>query len=642
MSKPCKDCVKYNTIKRPDYYSMGVDNRKTFTYIIPVNDAISIGGLDSYYEDAAIWETAASPTYLLKVYASVYGYGIYDDINSAVSDISNDVKNTIPSFVDAIEIDIDNPNYGKPLLTDPSFLFWQYEQNQIPYSSLKDPTWLVSFPVCSIKNKFESNAEWRLKDCGVWKVSYRLRVRPLIPLTFYDPSFGDPCADYVFDTELPDQDTYKLAKEVMRFYKSLEAQEGSKALGIAPMRIESGIYSRDTLNYKPIVWSEGGYPQTLPNERLYWSKKYPKEMSWISTSDASSLTDIPFCGRQKWYIGPNTAPITTVTQVGNPNEENIIYSYTTNSNISVGTFKPTTNSLTNPGTLEFSLTDKIGGSSLVDWVNSFDFSGNGSKVAELEIEIQGRNITGPPSNWTTSTRLEFDVSTISIQSNKIVFTITSNSNNPLYEDNLDTGYSNTEFYNFSNYETRYLISISNVIPGETIPTFDIANVKPQTFTSLTEDFVFEIEGFTHVDLDKEKDISIYLKVLPEHNDYGSGGINYVHQNSEDRSVNIFPWYSEVDNNANLQSSVSPSGFWPWAPLSMDYRNGYTENLDVKYEPFLPLDLDRRNGANPENFAYDNQRFRRGYGLSDNTKGWYIMIEEGWVRAEKVCEDCEDC
>jgi hypothetical protein len=158
-------------------------------------------------------------------------------------------------------------------------------------------------------------------------------------------------------------------------------------------------------------------------------------------------------------------------------------------------------------------------------------------------------------------------------------------------------------------------------------------VVSKTYTNLTEDFVVELEGFTYVNLDKEKEVSIYLKVLPDHNTHGTGGINPVNDITFGQT-----WYSTVQGNSNVNVAISASGTWPWAPLSVDFRTGYREQNNVKYEPLLPLDLYWRNELS--NLKIDlSGNFRRFLYPSDSDPNWHIMIEEGWVSAEKVCEDC---
>lgn len=653
MKNPCKDCgdkntSKYSMVDRPDYYVMGVDTKRQFQYIIPVNDAAGNLPKDYYRYDIQDTEADEFNDWVTDSVNAGYGQlvllganfsgGIFETIQDGINFVTNNPEvSNVPSG-DGVIITVDNPNYGKTISKHPSFLFWEWEPYQKPYSFLKDPNWLVSFPICtSNDNGFNDNNSWKLKGCGVWKIEWKLRVRPLIPLSFYAEGYGAFCEDYGFADIGFNIDNYKIAKEVMRFYKSLHSQEGSKYLGIAPMRIETGIYSHDTNKYKPVVWSDGKYPQVLPNERRYWSKDYPKEMSFAKYDNINSYSKTPYCDRKTWFVGSNTQTINTTSYYSGPNQEDIFYEYNSVSSLSPGDgkFIPGSNDLQQPGTLKFSMKDNISKKTLLDFVNLFDNSGDGNKVAELEIEIQGRY----DGVWLTSSVLNYNVSNISTANSLVTLSVNDNLSNPTFENNLGSGYSNTEFFNFDNIDTRYQITINNYIPEKTTPKFNIANVIPQTFTPLTEDFVVELEGFTHIDLDKDREVSIYLKVLPEHNDYGSSGINQVYPDFNDRSASMSPWYPILSGNTNVLSAPSTSTFWPWAPLSMDFRNSWQESIDVKYEPFLPLDLDR--DIITTNNTLNDKDFRRGYNISHNIKGWYIMIENGWVSAEPVCEDC-DC
>lgn len=638
--KDCKDCSKYQRVVRPDYYIMGVDQIRTFKYIIPVNSAE--GNLPKEYyeypnEEGEFVTDASNAGYGTGILSGPgFTGGIWETIQEGVDFVTSNPDIAAKPGASGAIIIVNNPNYGLPLQEDPSFLFWDWEPYQTPYESLEDPSWLISFSKCTSKDKgFESYNKWRLKGCGIWKVEWRLRVRPIINLDYYSVTAGDICGDFGF---LGSTANYETVKEIMRFYKSLHAQEGSKALGIAPMRIETGIYSHTSTRYNPVVWSDGTYPQAIPNQRRYWSKKYPKEIShispnWVLGSDKQE----PPCERQTWFIGADGESIEINEYYGVPNEEEIIYNYNSSatSNPGRGNFFPQTNDLQTPGSLEFSLTDNIGRSSLIDHINKFNLNGNGTKVAELILEIEGK-VNG---QWDVSTILIYDVSTITINASTVTIDVNDNLSNPIFENNLGSGYSSSNFYNYDSLDTRYSITLTNFIPSETIPAFNINNVKTQTYTPLTEDFVVELEGFTHVDLDKESDISIYLKVLPEHNDYGSGGIHPMEEDSNNRTAFLQPWYSTVHGNANVFSGPSTSGHWPWAPLSMDFRNGWSEAFDVKYEPLLPVDLER--AIVTESNTYLDKKYRREYPMDSFVKGWYIMIEEGWVRAEKVCEDC-DC
>jgi len=619
MSNPCKDCkenncIKHNKIIRPDYFVLGIDNIRFIQYIIPVNAAMDIGLKKWYtFDERSIWFTAASPDYTLESGTGI----IYKSLEDALDGAYAFAEANPP--VDAVNVFVENPNYGNPIMTHTSFLKWKWIiDERFAYNSLKDPIWNISFPECTTKDKHNSNNEWRLKDCGIWKIEYRLRVRPIIPLSTTATILT--CNDYNPGIT----ESYQDMKEIMRFYKSLESQESSKALGIAPMRLESGIYSHDTGKYKPIVWSDGTYPQIIPNSRNYWSSKYPKEMSLLGNLNiAKTVGTEPPCERKTWHIdGPDS--IIIPDSISLPNDDYIFYKYDNNATtINKGLIIPGTNNLINPGTLTFSNIDNIGKDSLLQWLKTFDLSGSPTKVGEIQIDIEGK-LNG---NWEIATSLNYDISNITFNFDNIVLNVTSNPQNPIEEDNLGAGYSNTQFYSFDNIQTRYSISISNLIPGDTLPAYDPSNVVPRTYTPLTEDFVVELEGFTYVNLDKEKEVSIYLKVLPEHNDHGSLGINPTD------SPYLQPWYSTVGGNSNVQVGISTSPIWPWAPLSVDRRTKYTEQLSLKYEPFLPLDPYWENQLN---LQFD---IRRNLRYPDQDIHWYIMIEEGWVSAEKVCEDC---
>jgi hypothetical protein len=75
--KDCKDCVKYNKIERPEFFVTGVDIRQYFQYIIPVNAALTIGGLDTYYDDFNKWRADAGFDYVTEVEIIFSQYSIH-------------------------------------------------------------------------------------------------------------------------------------------------------------------------------------------------------------------------------------------------------------------------------------------------------------------------------------------------------------------------------------------------------------------------------------------------------------------------------------------------------------------------------------------------------------------------------------
>ena len=644
MSGNCKDCncddnVIYRRIERPEYIILGVENVRYYQHTIPLNEAADILP-DPIYKTTDFLNLIEDNN-IAGSAISIFNFpdnniGIFGSKDVAVSYVaSNQNIQDAASNIIGVHVNITNKNYGLPITTHPSLLHKRWSPYQTPYNSLEDPTWLLSFPLCGSDQKPtspEDHSKFKLKGCGKWKLEWKLRVRPIINLQCHE----DPCTicDYPIITD-PEFDE---VKEMIRFIKSLDSQHGSKSMGIAEMRIETGIYSNDRKTYDPVVWSDGVYPQITLNEKVLWMKSRPKELHHHlqrSRLDENirqkDLEDLIVCEDKGWKTGTSENYGSGQNEyLYGPNKNDIIYRFGGQGAIpKKGNFTVGVNDVDSPVTFYMHYTDTYNKNNLFSYIQAFDTS-NVSKVGEMEI------VTEAYQNdvWVVTEINEYDITSIDITGEIASLTVASNTNNPFYTTDLSGGgYSSGSFIQYDNLETRHRMNIYNhvVIDIEQDTSFTNTGYNVRPYTALTEDFVVELEGFTHVDLDREKEVNIYLRVFPEHNDYGSsivGPVNGTHAPG---------WDSPIPSDNGILAYPTTSGFWPWAPLSMDFRNKWEEARTVYYEPMLPLDLDRALVINGN--SYSDLLFRRNFGLSHKTDGWDIMIESGWVSAVKISEDC---
>lgn len=660
----CRDCkdekenkycnTRWNFIERPNSYDFTKDLEPYIFYYVPVGTAYGTTSKTYYKSLTELSDELTelgNPITIPSSFGGSYTYPTTNISEAIQTNYTEKQADYISGGDNYAQIGIRNTNWGVKADEHPAFLYHEYDNTKcVPYNSLQEPKWLLKFPICSIKRKFESNDVWKLKDCGIWKIEYRLRVRPLIFLRTTDTPCG---ADFVVGPT----ETYEDLTRKMNFYMGLREQQGSKCIGITPMRIETGIYKHDSLKYEPVVWSEGKYPQAVVN-RDFWHSDYKEKIL-----KQSPFLDGTYCPILKYNIGPNVSSNVSVTvSEGTPSD--ILYYNGMNvydldesigSLLTSGHFGVQDKNFDTPLKIYLHNDSQINGgidgevpldlvlkNKLYDFVKYIDLSGNGVYVGKIEMDIEEPN--GTSSTWNLLTRLSYDVTTITIGSTYTEFEVSTNSANP-YISNVGAG-SSTEFYKLSTRPYRYSITIIPKTVCRTItawnPGVSNENVTVANYTNLSQDFVVELEGFTHVDLDKDKEVSIYLKVLPDHT--SSGSLTFESYGDTKHIQGINGYFGNVYQNGNLYpDNTNPyiSNSWAWGQLSVDDRTNFREQDNIVYEPLLPLrpelyiesELETSSG---QSYAHS---YRHGLQLNNFINGYYIMIEQGWVRAEKVEEEC---
>lgn len=654
----CKDCkdeqekkycnTRWNFIERPNSYDFRVDAQPYKYYWIPVGTAYGTT-TKTYYtsllelslELAELGNPISTPSY-----GGSYTYNTTDIYEAIQENYTAKQTDYINSADNHAQIGIVNVNWGVKAQEHPAFLYQQYDTDCRPYGAITEPKWLLKFPICSIKRKFESNETWKLKDCGIWKIEYKLRVRPLVFMRNTDTLCG---ADFPVGTTM----SYETISRYMNFYMSLREQQGSRYIGITPMRIETGIYKQDSLKYEPIVWSDGTYPQVVVN-RDFWTSENPnKILKWNESAGST-------CTIKKYNVGANvTSNVTVTSNSGTPSE--IMYYNGMNgydldesfgSILTSGHFGVQSTDFTNPTKLYFHFDSQTGGfdtdvptdnifkNKLYNFCQYIDLTGNGVFVGQIEIDIESPN---PQFEWTLETRLSYNISTLTIQNGYIELDVDLNPSNPIYSSG---NWSETDFYKLQVKPYRYAITIIPKTVCRTItywnPGNNNENVTVANYTTLSQDFVVELEGFTHVDLDVDKEVSIYLKVLPEHT--SSGPLTFESWNGAKNIAGIAGYAGTLYQNGTLHpDSTSPyiANSWVWGQLSVDDRTDFTEQDNIVYEPLLPIRPElyiesELVDASGQSYAHS---YRHGLVLNQEINGYYIMIESGWVRAEKVEEEC---
>lgn len=648
----CKDCETiYRKIERPDSYRFDSDINPVTLYYFPIN---SFAPAESYYTDKAEmqsdYESFSGPGFTI----NPGGFGSAMYYLSRVKSYFLTLEEAIAyhsSFdfsgcLDChwISYNIKNPNYGKPYESNSSFLSWPLVQKVSSYSELKDPFWKLTFPVCGTSGNKINDSSFKLKECGKWKIEWRLRLRPLVffgwpndgninPFDFYTPLYG------------PDEETDENRTNMWNAYKlhrSLETQEGSKMFGLTPLRLETGIYNEVSKTETPIVWSEGKYPQPVVTTKNYWSKDF-ENGNYISMFNSTP---------QLWSgLNPHLmSDDIEKTEAEYPNE---VYNYSFGAIIDSGLFSAETNLISAPGKIQLSTSRQLKGDIyesslipheyLIEDVKKFflEYDDSSSPYGNLEI-VQKAYSNG---NWVKIKTINYSITGINTSNDSYVeLTVTGSSSivhdAPKVENALN-------FYNGTIYKTRYeIIPILNK-KTYNVPKMDWDNIQVGNVTELTQDFVYELNGFTHVNLERENEISIYLKALPDNN--GTKNLEFDPAGELPNFYNLVPMQNGgIDPILISSSRLVPNANWPWGTLSADERTGYNEQFKKYYEPILPVKAELLDFEGNYFSSVDAGRyFRWGFVLSDGNWGgpiindWYIMIEEGWVRATPTCENCCD-
>lgn len=657
-SSPCRDCsceTIYRRIELPKTYQFGINSIEYIEYYVPIGDYAALSSSD-YFTSFSDMQDDYNTTGLVATLSTKQHYRgpgfkpLHNNINEGVvytDSFDFTYGGTYPSNTYYFTIlYVPNPEFGKEIQYDPAVLSWPINQNVTCYDELKDPFWKLKFPICGTPDdKKDNDAIFKFKDCGKWKVEYRLRLRPLI--FFGWPEDDDICKDHwLASGETVDNDENRNKMwAAYRFYSAMKEQAGAKYLGMTKLRLETGIFNENTQTENPIVWSKGKYPQPVIKYKDYWDSNF-ENGKYLYYKD-------PLCTPVQWE---GMYPHLIASDMSEEQLEYKQFTYSFSNIIKPGMFTVQTNSVSSPGPGKIIISkksqfkgdsydsSKIPSKYLLNdpekWLGDCILPIFTHNSGTIEIVQRGlingvwkklRKINYSTYNSVTETdeSFSFDVGTGVVVNYDIP--------------NLE---STTQYYNGSSIKTKYelLIGINKV--SKSVPKMVYSNIQIGNMTELVDDFVYELEGFTHVDMDKEKEISIYLKALPDSPsghplDFDTGFI-------EPFITNFQSMKNSTDPAIINESSLLPEKFWPWGVLSADERTGYKEQNKKVYEPLLPIRPDLIDfGSKIYNSIEAGRAYRWGHTLSDTNwvrrknPNWNIMIEEGWIRLTKTCENCCD-
>lgn len=650
---PCKDCKKkkcnceviYKRIELPESYNFGIDSDPIFQILIPINE---FNPEEEYFLDITsaqnVYSEYSGPGFTANPFGAVQSIvnwcsgiypGFYNTIQDAVNfAASQDWSVCAGSYKHLVAVYIINENYGKRKSPDSdAFLSWPLKQNVYSYGELKDPFWKLNFPYCGSAGHEIDSQKFKIEGCDIVKVEYRLRLRPLVFLGW--PEDGS-CDDYdpASSESTESDDNLKKMWIMYRWAQSLKNQQGSKYMGLTPLRLETGIYNERSKKENPIVWSEGRYPQPVIKARGIWDSKFRNGKYLYGEN----------CFVKKNWSGmtPNLISSSLETIENKYPEEGYYYSFGSTS--SKGLFSVTNNSISSPTKIKFSTqSQKVG--NIYDTNNIhyklleegiYDFFSSAEYVSSSYGNIEIFQYGLIDGEWSELRKIVYSITGIQRDDSSVECKVTHISTVNTDIGNLE---STTIFYNGSTIQTRY-----EVIPILNKKTYDVPkmswnNIVIGNLTELTEDFVYELEGFTHINLEEAPEFSIYLKALPDH-----PGTTPLEINATD----TLPYFYNKDLWTSNLGEIVPEVKWPWGVLSADERTGYVEQYKKIYEPFLPIRADIVDfGSTKINSITAGIDYRLGYKASDEhwsgpkINDWFIMVEEGWVRITKTCENCCD-
>ncbi len=671
MSKCCKDsCCEdiFKKIERPDTFELGRDNNLFKRYYKPVGSFKNVLS-KLYYEDKVEMLAEYTQYFItnppVRIKSEVFpNRSVYRSINEALSVIDEQfdgiiettlVLETTVYYAFWVEFTIYNSNFGK-WNSDPSFLRYDYDgwRNLVP-SQYRNPTWLLSFPSCGTSdNSFSQNKIFDLKGCDTWEIKYRLRIKPLLFLSRNTPQApSDPCTPFV-GVGYGDPDVegggirpyyysdYSSYTEMINF---LETKEGSRWMGLTPMRIETGLYNYDNFTYTPIVDSQGTYPQIVPgHNHLSWKKTNKDKILCKNSEGLVEMTNT--------HLGPNsTSDIIEYVQVSPTINDLTYYNYGgVNPYSSVGQFTTQVNSLNSPGTfkinkysLRYSNIEGVVPNGNYDDI-LFNYVGGyvspPTKTASLYLGLE-YNIGG---EWKEVLGQDYGVTYLDTEDEQLL--IGTYPKLGIYYIDSDYITSTPTSFNIStDYDYRWVFNISFSKVIKKIDTFGSYEVKLQNYTQLMDEFTVELEGFTNVNLDKGN-IGIYVKVLPDTDNTHNLGM--YDKTLLPKIFGFVPIIGDPDplviNDALCDKVILPDPCYPWGELGIGSNTGWVKQPDVQYHPLLPInrrvytqaliDYPSLVDSNLETYPYR-------FGLTPNTNApaLYLMIEEGWVSAKPVCESC---
>jgi hypothetical protein len=666
MSKCCEDsCCEdiFRKIERPDTFVLGRDTNLFKTYYKPVGSFKDV--LPKLYYDDKVEMLSdytnyfiSNPPVRIKVerYASSSFYRsvdsaieLIDDFFVGVIETTLELETTI-YYAFWVEFSVYNINFGK-WNSDPSFLRYDYDGwRSLTPSQYRNPTWLLSFPSCgSNNNSFSQNKVFDLKGCDTWEISYRLRIKPLLFLSRLDPTApSDPCTPFVslgyqnsFREGYPY--TYSDYSSYVEMINFLETKQGSRWLGLTPLRIETGLYNYDTFTFTPIVDSQGSYPQIVPgHNHLLWKKIYQDKLLCKNSDGIVEMTNT--------HLGPNSSSDVVEYIDVSPTPNDIVYYFYGG----VGTYSPNAgfttqvDSINNPGTFKinkYSLKVKeLDGvvstgryeNSLFNYIS--DFISPPTKVAGLYLSLE-YNING---EWKEVLGQDYGVTYLDIEGEQLL--VGTNPNGSIYYIDEDYITSTPTSFNIAtgyDYRWSFKINFSKII--KKIDTFGTYEVKLQNYTRLTEEFTIELNGFTNVDLDNGN-VGIYVKVLPDTDNTHNVGMYDKTSLPQIFGFDMILNEGLTYTDALCDKVILPDPCYPWGELGIGSNNGWVKQPDVQYYPLLPINRRVYTQAMidyPTMVDYEIETFPYRFGLIPNTNApaLYLMIEEGWVSAKPVCEKC---
>jgi len=658
MSKCCEECCEkiYKKIKLPESFDFSMDKDLFKTYYKPVGcDYDKLPKL--YYEnmmelinDYTFYMTYNPPVRpIIWLGSTPFFTSIetaLDTLNTQYSYLSCgnpiEVPNTNVGFVSFI---VPNPNIGKWKDNHPSFL--RYDYNNYKERSLgyyKNPTWLLNFNYCGVDGKFNENKKFRLDGCDKWEVKWRLRVKPLLFLgedLSVRPVGCHPMTPYVDTSEIDFSSfDYHDYAQLVNLINAVETKEGSRWLGLTPMRLETGIYNYDNFEFTPVVSSQGGYPQIVSNvNHTKWELEHKDKIQCVNSE---SIVETK--------LGPNAHTNIDYSQEITPTLNDIFYydyggvEVYTNS----GFFTTQADNINSPGIFKINKQSLRVGEGIEGVINQSDYIENlfsyidgyispPTKTAGVTLNLE-YNING---NWERVLTQSYNATFINLteEDNQLLIGVSPKTSieyvNTDYVD-IPSIFGDVDFPIPTEYDYRYNFLIGFHKTYKKIDEFGTYTPRIQNYTKLSEEFTFELTGFTNVNLNKG-DIGIYLKVLPDADN--NQNINLFNKNGLYPTVQTYPDSNHILCNNNPMSNEC----YPWGELGISSKSGWQKIENVEYFPLLPLNRNIFNNNLVSSLESDDdlaiRNYRHNLDINPKAPALYLMIEEGWVSIEPTCEDC---
>ena len=649
-------------MKMPESFDFGIDSRFLLNYWKPVG--YFFDKLPKLYYDNRTelindyFDYFASEDCYVDLDEGVAN-GFYPSLENALSTLDEEYDGVggcggveTPGLAIYVNFIVPNPNYGKWIDSNSTFLrydYRDYEEKGLGY--YKNPTWLLNFNFCGVNGKYEENKKFKLKGCDTYEVKWRLRVKPILlmgknsatrpsgclPMTIHLESMGG--------TDVFSSYEYSDYSKLVNLINMIETKEGSRWLGLTPMRLETGIYNYDNGKQTPIVSSQGGYPQITSNEyHTKWQK---------NQKDKIQCTISPFPINTK--LGPNVSVNVNKTIETSPTTNDYFYYYyqgvfaTSDS----GFFATQSNNLNAPGvfriskkSLKFKNDEPEGVLNFDEEYNDklfsymSDFISPPTEPAGLGLSLE-YNING---NWVSVLRQDYTCQFINldVSNNQIIFSVFPKSELDFFNpDYVDIPFVNgdIDFIIPTDYEYRYkfLIGFSRSI--KKIDAYGSYTPQIQNYTQLSEEFTFELDGFTNVNLN-DGDIGIYLKVLPDSDN--SQNVGLINKDDFVNLDNFF--YNSLETTDSLcDKIIGGNECYPWGELGISSKSGWVKIPNVEYFPLLPLNRnvydDIKASSNLSDDGLAKLLYRFGLDINWSAPALYLMIEEGWVSIEPTCENC---